>query len=135
MKKNCPLLKGKQKDKKHDDEASIIFVELGDSMTLSVNYSENSNIDVWVLDSSVLFHICSDHSYFVNYKEVDDGNVYLGDSRPCKIIEVDNVEFEQAKKRRCKLSNVRYAPEITKNLISVGQFYNGGFVVTFGEGS
>jgi hypothetical protein len=76
-----------------------------------------------------------DRSYFVNYKKVDGGNIYLGDSRSCKIIGVSDVELEQANGRRCKLSNVRYIPEITKDLISVCQLDDEGFVMTFGEGS
>ncbi|KAJ4744606.1 Gag-Pol polyprotein [Rhynchospora pubera] len=135
LKRDCPLLKGKQKEKKQDGEVSIVSDEIGDAVTLSVTSSEKENMDVWVLDSGASFHICSDRSYFVNYKDVDGGNVYLGDSRPCKILGVGDVELEQANGRRCKLSNVRYVPKITKNLISVGQLDDGGFVVSFGEGS
>ena len=77
-------------------------------------------MDVWMLDSDASFHIFSDRSYFVNYKEVDGGNVYLGDDRPCKIVGILDVELEQADARRYKLSNVRHVPKITKNLISAG---------------
>jgi hypothetical protein len=122
-------------DKKHDSEASIVFDEIRDLVILSVICFENLNMDVWVLDSSVSFHICSDRSYFINYKEVDGESVYLGDSRPCKIIGLGDVKFEQVNGRRCKLSNMSYVPKITKNLISVGQLDDGGFFVTFGEGS
>jgi hypothetical protein len=73
-----------------------------------------------VLDLGTSFHIYSNRSYFINYKEVDGGNAYLGDSRPCKIIGVGDVEVEQANGRQCKLSNVSYISKITKNLISVG---------------
>ena len=52
-------------------------------MILSVACTASSNIDVWVLDSGASFHIYSDCSYFVNYKEVDGENVYLGDDQSC----------------------------------------------------
>jgi len=57
--------------------------------------------------------------------------VYLGDDEPCNIIGKGDVVVSPSNGSTLKLRNVRHAPKLKRNLISIGQLADGGMKTTF----
>ncbi|KAK9185556.1 hypothetical protein WN943_025912 [Citrus x changshan-huyou] len=90
--------------------------------------ASNSNIKgQWVLDSGCSFHLCPDKSLFHTYKPVDGGRVLMGNNNVCKIVGVGSVKIEMFDGSVQTLSDVRHAPRLKRNLISLGMLDGMGY--------
>jgi len=65
------------------------------------------------------------------YKEVKNGVVHLGDDYTCKIAGIGDVMIRQEIGQQCLLKDVRHVSALKKNLVSVGQMDDAGFVIAF----
>ncbi|KAH9699128.1 hypothetical protein KPL71_024224 [Citrus sinensis] len=83
--------------------------------------ASNSNIKgQWVLDSGCSLHLCPDKNLFHTYKSVDGGRVLMGNNNVCKIVGMGSVKIEMFDGSVQTLSDVRHAPRLKRNLISLG---------------
>nr|GEY74173.1 retrovirus-related Pol polyprotein from transposon TNT 1-94 [Tanacetum cinerariifolium] len=62
------------------------------------------------------------------------GSVQLGDNRECKIIGIDKVRIQLRDGSSFVLHNVRYIPELKRNLISMGTLEKEGYTVKLHAG-
>ena len=73
-----------------------------------------------MLDSGASFHATSQKEFFKNYVSGNLGKVYLGNEQSCEIVGKGEVKIK-LNGSVWELKNVRHIPDLTKNLISVGQ--------------
>ncbi|GKF41522.1 hypothetical protein Tco_0124864, partial [Tanacetum coccineum] len=58
--------------------------------------------------------------YLVDLKEFDGGNISLGDGRECCVRGTGKLQVQMRDGSSFVLDNVRYVPELRRNLISLG---------------
>ncbi|WVZ00646.1 hypothetical protein V8G54_026715 [Vigna mungo] len=115
--------------KNHEDkaEANVASTSGGeDALICSVENKEES----WVLDSGASFHATSQKEFFENYVPGNLGNVCLGNEQSCEIVGKGAMKIK-LNGSVWELKNVRHIPDLTKNLISVGQLANDGYTIVF----
>ena len=61
-----------------------------------------------------------------DYQPIDDGNVLMGNNMPCKTIGIGSIKIRMHDSIVRMLSNVRYVPDLKKNLISLGTLDSNG---------
>lgn len=66
---------------------------------------------------------------FFDFLECDGGWVLLGDNRECKIRGIGKVRVQLKDGSSFVLHNVRYIPELKRNLISLGTLEKEGYTV------
>ncbi|GKA84230.1 retrovirus-related pol polyprotein from transposon TNT 1-94 [Tanacetum coccineum] len=64
-----------------------------------------------------------------DFLECDGGSVQLGDNRECKIRGIRKVRIQLRDRSSFVLHNVRYIPELKRNLISLGTLEKEGYTV------
>lgn len=123
-KNQCRLPRKNQEAK---DEANVALTsEGGDTLICSLESKDES----WVLDSGASFHATSQKEFFKNYVSGNLGKVYLGNEQSCEIVGKIEVKIK-LNGSVWELKNVRHIPDLTKDLISVGQLASDGYTTVF----
>ncbi|GKB34227.1 retrotransposon protein, putative, ty1-copia subclass, partial [Tanacetum coccineum] len=73
----------------------------------------------WIMDSGCSYHMTPRLDILFDFLECDGGNVQLGDNRECKIRGIGKVRIQLRVGLSFVLHNVRYIPELKRNLISL----------------
>ncbi|XP_022889192.1 uncharacterized protein LOC111404645 [Olea europaea var. sylvestris] len=107
---------------KFEDVMSMILIE-------EIQDRQKQN-RMWVIDSGASFHATSNRELFTSYEPRNLGKVYLGDDQPCDVVGKGEIQIK-LNGSVWKLKDVRHIPNLRKNLISVGQLSNEGYVITF----
>ena len=81
----------------------------------------------WVLDSGCSYHICPRKEYFETLELKEGGVVHLGTNKACKIQGMGIIRLKMFDDSDFLLKNVRYIPELKRNLISVSMFDGLGY--------
>ncbi|KAK9080130.1 hypothetical protein SSX86_001805 [Deinandra increscens subsp. villosa] len=132
FKKDCPEWRKRKQDKgfkKSSQYASDQEESEGYESADVLVVDTIKNNEAWILDSGCSFHMTPNRSYFDNLKLVDMGTVKLGDDRECKIRGIGQVHLDLANGSNITLQDVRYVPNLTRNLISLGTFEDNGCCV------
>ena len=74
----------------------------------------------WILDSGCSFHMCPNMDFFKTFEQVDGGKVLLGNNLACKVAGIGTINIMIFDGIERDLKQVRYVPELKKNLISLG---------------
>ena len=115
------------KSQEAEDEANIASTSGGgDALICSLESKEES----WVLDSGASFHATSQKQFFENYVPGNLDKVYLGNEQSCEIVGKGVVKIK-LNGSIWELKNVRHIPDLTKDLISVGQLASDGYITIF----
>ena len=92
----------------------------------------------WEVDSAATFHYCLDRSWFSSYQTLPVGDVvFTGGNHAFPVIGVGSVRLQlhsAAGNTLVTLNNVRHAPGLTYNLISVRSMDDMGAETLFGKG-
>jgi hypothetical protein len=117
-------LEDKKNQKGSIDLVSVADGESDDSEVsvdvLSVSSGKNSLIDSWVSDSACSYHICPNRMWFDTFKSCNVGTVLMGNDARCKAIGLGTIKVRMFDGIVRILTNVRYVPNLKKNLISLG---------------
>ena len=118
----CLALKAKLKKEGNNNKKSgeADFVSDADSGYESADVLVASNVDSgqeWVLDSGCTFHMCPNKDLFYEFEEKVGGTVLLGDNKSCTIEGIGSVMFKLHDGVKRKVQNVRYVPELKRNLL------------------
>ncbi|KAE8681319.1 hypothetical protein F3Y22_tig00111330pilonHSYRG00089 [Hibiscus syriacus] len=131
MKRYCPKLK-KQIDEKRDGSSKSVNVVEDDTSDCSegdmLSISTTQLTDAWILDSGCSYHITPNREWFLTYRPVNSGSVYLGDDRCCNIVVIGDVRIKMHDGSVRTLSGVLHIPDLKKNLISLGTLHKNGFI-------
>ena len=98
------------------------------SVSSNLQYQEECQ-----LDSGASHHMCSHRNWFISYKSVDEGVVFMGKGIICKIVGVGSIRIRMFDGIVRELTYVRYVPELKSNLISLGVLDSCGYKYT-GQG-
>lgn len=97
-----------------------------------LNIMENGLSGVWIMDSGCSFHMCPHKSWFHDMQE-SSGSVLLGNNYVCKVKGIGSVKMRMHDGSIKMLSEVRYIPEVKRNLVSLGLLEVKGFTfISFG---
>lgn len=82
---------------------------------------------MWILDTGASYHICPRREWFSTYEQIDEGNISMADSSACKVVGIGSIKIRTHDGKFCTLNDVRHAPRMMKNLISLGLLDSKGF--------
>nr|GFC62633.1 zinc finger, CCHC-type [Tanacetum cinerariifolium] len=88
----------------------------------------------WIMDSGGSYHMTPRLNLFFDFLECDGGKVLLGDNRECKIRGIGKVRLQLKDGSSFVLHNVRYIPELKRNLILLGTLKKEGYTVKLQSG-
>ncbi|KAH9804147.1 hypothetical protein KPL71_002018 [Citrus sinensis] len=102
-------------------KAAIASEDEGDSEGADVLIAaEKQPTEEWILDSGCSFHMSPNKQLFKTFEKVDTGKVLLGNNLACKVAGIGTVTITMHDGVDRELKNVRYVPELRRNLISLG---------------
>ncbi|KAK2965970.1 hypothetical protein RJ640_018325 [Escallonia rubra] len=131
--RKCPERKDKKNGKKHvnnanvaeeDDKSSdgdlylVFSVEQQEGNLLSVR--DNSFSTEWFLDSACSFHMCPHKEWFDCLTPCNGGTVLMGNDAVCEVMGIGTIKIKMFDGIVRTLGDVRYIPDLKKNLISLG---------------
>ncbi|GJU68569.1 retrovirus-related pol polyprotein from transposon TNT 1-94 [Tanacetum coccineum] len=122
LKKDCPKRNKKKSTgfvKKNAGQGSGMHSEGYDNGDLLMAVSEERFLE-WIMDSGGSFHMTPRRDFLFDFKEFNGGTVLLSDNRACAIMGIGNVRVQMKVGSSFVLENVRYIPELKRNLISLG---------------
>ena len=126
LKKACFAWKRKQEQEKSSDaETADVTQEVENPEALNVQ-GVNTIEESWIMDSGCTFHICSHKSWFQNL-EISQGSVILGNDQTCEVKGVGSIKLKVMDGSIKVLTEVRYIPQIKRNLISLGLLESKGY--------
>ncbi|KAL5776174.1 hypothetical protein ACOSP7_009100 [Xanthoceras sorbifolium] len=130
-KKDCPKLQKKGKAVSSD---ACVAESSDDSDFALVGSSTASHPDDWILDSACTFHMTPNRGWFSTLEELNGGDVFMGNDSLCKILGIGTIRLRNQDGSTRVLTDVRYVPDMKKNLISLGVLESKGFIVTMQNG-
>jgi len=74
--------------------------------------------------------VCPNRDWFSNFEKLEGCSVVMGDDHPCTMEGVGTIQIKMFDGMVRKLKEVRYLPELKRNLISVGALETLGFMVS-----
>ncbi|GJV72280.1 retrovirus-related pol polyprotein from transposon TNT 1-94 [Tanacetum coccineum] len=114
---------------KKDDQPSSNGLIYNDSMVMSAE----ALLD-WIMDSGYSYHMTPRLDLFFDFLECDEGSVLLGDNRECKIRVLGKVGVQLRDGLSFVLHNIKYIPELKRNLILLGTLEKEGYIVKLQSG-
>jgi hypothetical protein len=88
-----------------------------------------SHLDKWILDSGCTYHMSLIWEWFFDFEELDGGVVYMGNDNLCKTVRIGSIKLLNYDGSTRVLNDVRYVPNLKKNLISLEFLESKGLVV------
>ncbi|GKF14728.1 retrovirus-related pol polyprotein from transposon TNT 1-94 [Tanacetum coccineum] len=133
LKKDCPKWNKKKSTgfiKKNAGQGSSEGYDNGD-LLMAVS---GERFLEWIMDSGGSYHMTPMRDFLFDFKEFDGGTVLLDDNRACAIRGTGKVKVQMKDGSSFMLENVRYIPELKRNLISLGTLYREGYTVKLQNG-
>ena len=126
--------KGKQEKKEHHNDR--VSTATSDDL-LIVDYENMINVvsdgSDWVIDSGASLHVTPRKEFFTSYTSGDYGVLKMGNDGLAKVIGMGDVWLETNVGMKFLLKDVKHAPDLRLNLISVRKLDDEGYVSTFGS--
>ncbi|RVW63580.1 Retrovirus-related Pol polyprotein from transposon TNT 1-94 [Vitis vinifera] len=133
-KKECPKRKKKKGEKLNQKDLGVAAVasdgyDLADILVVSSNDSGGE----WLLDSGCSFHMTLYKNCFQEFQQTEGGMVLLGNNKSCKVLGISSIRFKMFDGSERLLKDVRYFPELKRNLLSIGMLDSIGCSVKIGQ--
>ncbi|KAH9662167.1 hypothetical protein KPL70_024758 [Citrus sinensis] len=126
--RDCYEKKKKESQEKSGDAAVASDDGSDGYQSADLLVASNSNTKgQWVIDSGCSFHLCPDKTLFYKYEVVDGGRVLMGNNNVCNIVGVGSVKIKMFDGTIRSLHEVRHAPRLKRNLISLGMLDSLGY--------
>nr|GEZ86423.1 retrovirus-related Pol polyprotein from transposon TNT 1-94 [Tanacetum cinerariifolium] len=114
---------------KKDEQPSSSGSTYDDSKVMMVMSAQAQVLLDWIMDSGCSYHMTPSLDILFDFLECDGGSVQLGDNRECKIRGIGKMRVQLKDGSSFVLHNVRYIPELKRNLISLGTLKKEGYAV------
>ena len=124
IKKNCFSWKRKQAAEGTDQGSTDVVQE--EQQMQVMNIVEGEMGESWIVDSGCSFHICSHKDWFDTF-EPSQGSVTLGNNQMCSIRGIGDIKLRLRDQSIIKLTQVRFIPQIKRNLVSLGVLQSKGY--------
>ncbi|GKV32108.1 hypothetical protein SLEP1_g40737 [Rubroshorea leprosula] len=139
MKRNCYLLKGKDKKKVKDSNTTAVASTSGGDVTLLCDRGECchvENLDAkWIIDYGASYHCVPKREYFSTYKARDFGTITMGNQSVSHIMGVGDICVQTNVGCTLTLKNVRHVPDMRMNLLSAKALDEEGYAHYFRNGN
>jgi hypothetical protein len=112
-----------------DDDVDILVLD--DETSYGEANIAHALMHTWLLDSGASFHVTPHREWFTRYEAKPLGTVRLRDSHQCDVIGIGDVMIQFSDGSQFIVQNIRYVPELTRNLMSVRQLDDIGLKVIF----
>ncbi|GJU15741.1 retrotransposon protein, putative, ty1-copia subclass [Tanacetum coccineum] len=134
LKRKCPKNNHKKSTGyvKKDEQPSSSGLTYDDSEAMVVMTAQ-ALLD-WIMDSGCSYHMTPMLDILFDFLECNGGSVQLGDNREWKIKGIGKVRVQLKDGSSFVLHNVRYIPELKRNLISLGTLEKEGYTVKLQSG-
>ena len=86
------------------------------------------------MHSGATFHVTPKKELFSSYTPGNFGTLKMGNNHEVEVIGIGTVCLESNNGSKLVLNNVKHAPDVRLNLISVGYLDDDGYVNTLGVG-
>ncbi|KAG8499172.1 hypothetical protein CXB51_005605 [Gossypium anomalum] len=119
VKVDCYKLRNKRAAENNEEDVAgaNLADETGDDFLL-VSTSDNSKLtSEWIPGSGCSFHMCPNREWFSTYSLVEGRVVCMGNYSSSKVIGIGTVKIKMHDGTIRTLSDVRYVPDLRKNLI------------------
>ena len=100
------------------------------SLSVTTPTISNSDSAEWILDSGATYHVCPNRAWFSSFEKLDGCYTVMGDDHPCNIEGMGTVRIKMEDGIVRELKEVRYVPQLKRNLISVGALEALGLVIS-----
>ena len=97
----------------------------------TVSYLDNSE---WILDIGAIYHMCPNRDWFSSFENLDGRFAVMGDDHSRNVEGIGTVRIKMDDDIVRELKEVRYVPQLKRNLISVGALKALGLVVSIRDG-
>ena len=128
----CPKAKEDMKELKEAKEKGIIAIvqDEGDDLLLI----HESVKDGWIFDSGCSNHLCGRKESFSSLKRCEDKKMTLRNGEEMEVAGVREAEIVLHNGQVVTLGQVRYVPNLEKNLISIGRMEKLGYHIHIMDG-
>src|ERR1044072_1255829 len=126
-KRDCPN-KGESSNGNASTAANVVqSTEASSSEEDLLSVSSTICTEAWILDSRCSYHMTPHREWFHSFREGDFGHVFLGDDKTCAITGMRQIKIALDDGGVRTLGEVRYVPELRKNLISLETLQANGY--------
>ena len=91
-----------------------------------VNVGQGDDQDDWIMDTGCSFHMTPKLEYFIEIKEASGGRVRMANGHIVEVKGIGSIRFQNPDGTTFVLHEVRYMPDIARNLISLGTLEDKG---------
>lgn len=106
------------------NESANVVYEVPQPMALTV--STDYNKDEWVLDSGCTFHITPDKNWLFDLKDFKGNKVLMANNTLSEVKGMEKIKIVNPDGSVVILTDVRYVPQMGKNLMSYGMLDRSG---------
>ncbi|XP_042391858.1 uncharacterized protein LOC121982918 [Zingiber officinale] len=118
-------------DEDETKEANFSEKNEADQVFYSCLNSQQQLENIWYVDSGCSNHMSGNKKMFVDIDESFSSEVKIGDGKALKIIGKSAVSIQTKEGKDNIIKDVLYVPELTQNLLSVGQLLQKNYKVEF----
>ncbi|GKV28744.1 hypothetical protein SLEP1_g37756 [Rubroshorea leprosula] len=104
------------------------------SLLMVCHAREETNKNLWYLDTGCSNHMCGDKSVFSTLDESFRDTVKFGDNSKISVMGKGQVNIRTRDCATQTISNVLYVPELKTNLLSIGQLQERGYEIVIKNG-
>ncbi|CAJ2627704.1 unnamed protein product [Trifolium pratense] len=128
--------KQKQRDREDHDDDRVTTAINDDLVILRDHESINlvSDESMWIVDSGATLHVTPRKEFFTSYTSGDFGGLKMGNDGVAKVIGVGDICLQTNMGMQLLLRDVKHAPDVRFNLISVHMLDDCGYDNHFGSG-
>ncbi|GKV15591.1 hypothetical protein SLEP1_g26368 [Rubroshorea leprosula] len=139
MKRNCYLLKGKDKKQVEDSNTTTVASTSGGDVTSLCDRGECCHVEKldveWIIDSGASYHCVPKREYFSKYKAGDFGTIKMGNKSVSHIMGVGDICVQTNVGCTLTLKNVRHVLDMRMNLLFAKALDEEGYAPYFRNGN
>ena len=87
------------------------------------------------MDTGATYYLCPIKEWFTDFYNLESGAVMMGNDQPCRTMGIGTIWLKMFDGMIRELKDVRYIPNLKKNLIFVGALKAKGYKVTIENGT
>ena len=98
------------------DEGGILY-----SKATTIIEGRKGFTEVWLSDSTTIWHLTSHREWFHQYEPISGGSMYIGNDHAFEIFGVDSIKVNMDDGVICLIPDIQHVKGLNKNLLSMGQ--------------
>lgn len=126
FRRNCPKRRSHHEpDSKPANDSANLLEAYEEAEVLTIS-SDDPKED-WIMDSGCTYHMSPRKDWFFDFKDLEAGQVLMGNNQSCKIQGIGSIKLRMWDGSLTVITEVRYIPDLKRNLISLSILDQKGF--------